>query len=63
MGTMKEDADQWRIKQAEKLLALFEGAHGRPARTTEELAQWADSAEGKAAMAYDTTPDGKIIPD
>ena len=59
----KEDAHQYRLKQAQKLLSLFEGAHGRPARTMSELEEWAISAEGKAACAYDRTPDGKIIAD
>jgi hypothetical protein len=45
-----------------KLLDLFRAATGRPARTPEELNAWLGSPEGKAATAYDRTPDGKIIP-
>jgi hypothetical protein len=63
MADEKTDAEKQRLKQAEKLLALFKEAHGRPARTLYELREWADSAEGKAALAYDLGPDGKIIPD
>ena len=41
----------------------FAEANGHPARTVEELTAWVKSPEGKAALAYDRTPDGKIIPD
>jgi hypothetical protein len=47
----------------QKLFDLFEEANGRPAKTVEELEQWIASSEGKAALAYDQTPEGKIIPD
>lgn len=61
--TDNEDfAERYRHAQAQKLLDLFEGAHGRPASTVEELEQWVASPEGRAALAYDHTPDGKIIP-
>jgi hypothetical protein len=63
MGSIKEDAHRYRCRCVEKLLALFEGDNGRPARTVLELEQWLGSARGKAATAYDRTPDGKIIPD
>jgi hypothetical protein len=39
---------QYRLRQAEKLLAVFEGAHGRPARSVEELTAWVTSPEGRA---------------
>jgi hypothetical protein len=32
-----------------KLLALFEDARGRPARTTDELAQWLDTVDDDLA--------------
>ncbi len=63
MAGDREDAEKYRLAQARKLLNLFEDAHGRPARTTEELAQWLASPQGKAASAYDRGKDGKIIPD
>jgi hypothetical protein len=56
------DGHKYRLAQTEKLLALFEGAQGRPAETIEELEAWVGSGEGKAACAYDRTRDGKIIP-
>jgi hypothetical protein len=61
---MDEDdaVDAHRLAQVRKLLDAFEGAHGRPARTGQELNEWAASPEGKSAMAYDRTPDGNIIP-
>jgi hypothetical protein len=37
MSTNKEDADSYRLLQAERLLADFENIKGRPARTIEEL--------------------------
>jgi hypothetical protein len=61
--TKKEDAERYRFKQGEKLLALFEEYHGYPARTGEELGDWLVSAQGKRATAYDTDSDGNIIPD
>jgi hypothetical protein len=36
-------------KHAEELLALFEEARGRPARTTDELARWLDSVDDDLA--------------
>jgi hypothetical protein len=39
---------QYRLRQAEKLLAGFEGAHCRPARNVEELTAWVTSPEGRA---------------
>jgi hypothetical protein len=62
-GNGIEDAEAYRLRQAQKLLDLFEGANGRPAETMDELTQWCVSPAGKAAMAYDHTADGKIIPD
>jgi len=58
--TDKDDADQYRLKQAEKMLAVYREVHGRPASTMEELSNWATSAQGKATLL---TRDGKIIPD
>jgi hypothetical protein len=60
--TIESDAHQYRLAQAQKILDVSEDAHGRPADTLEELTAWASSPEGKAALAYDRTPDGKIIP-
>jgi hypothetical protein len=58
----KSDAEKHRLAQAQKMLDLFEGAHGRPAETVDELEAWLNSPEGKRATAYDRTQDGKIIP-
>src|SRR5262245_8511493 len=49
MAISSQDADKFRLKRAEELLALFEGARGRPARTTDELAQWLDSVDDDLA--------------
>jgi hypothetical protein len=49
MAICSQDADKFRLKHAEELLALFEGARGRPARTTDELAQWLDSVDDDLA--------------
>jgi hypothetical protein len=45
MAIRSQDADKFRQMHAEELLALFEGARGRPARTTDELGQWLDSVD------------------
>lgn len=59
----QSDAKAYRVAQAQKLLDLFEGAKGRPAKTVEELTEWAGSPEGRKAQAYVTpTSKGKIIP-
>jgi hypothetical protein len=49
---MDEDdaVDAHRLAQVRKLLDAFEGAHGRPARTVQELNEWAASPEGKSAL-------------
>jgi hypothetical protein len=60
--TDKEAGDAYRLAQAQKMLDLFEEAHGRAATSTEEISKWVASDKGKAALAYDSTPDGKIIP-
>jgi hypothetical protein len=39
---------QYRLRQVERLLAVFEGAHGRPVRSVEELTAWVASPEGSA---------------
>ena len=49
MAISSQNADKFRLKHAEELLALFEGAPGRPARTTDELAQWLDSVDDDLA--------------
>ena len=59
----KEHAERYRVRQGEKLLALFKASHGRPPRTGEELADWVVSPEGERAIAYDTDYEGNIIPD
>jgi hypothetical protein len=56
-----EQPHQYRIKQVEKLLKLFEEARGRPARTVKDLSEWLATAEGKRGRAYDT--DGKVTPE
>ncbi len=55
-------AERYRLAQAQKILVLFEGAHGRPASTVEELSKWVASPEGNAALAAHHGPDGKIDP-
>jgi hypothetical protein len=59
----EEIGNLYRLRQAKKLLDLFEGAHGHPPATMKEFQEWCVSPEGKAALAYDLTADGKIIPD
>jgi hypothetical protein len=49
MAISSHDADKFRLKHAEELLALFEEARGRPARTTDELARWLDSVDDALA--------------
>ncbi len=63
MSTIAQDAHRYRLRQAEKLLDLFEDANGRPPKSTDELAWWVASPAGKAATAYDKSTDGRIIPD
>jgi hypothetical protein len=59
---IEEDPDEpYRLRQAEKILSLFETAHGRPARSIDELNQWVASPEGSRILA--DGPDGSIIPD
>jgi hypothetical protein len=62
MGTIREDAEKYRLLQVQKIMDLFEQNNGRPAATVEELEQWIGSPEGRAATAYDRDPRGKIIP-
>jgi len=61
-NAIAKDAERYRLAQAQKLLELFEDAHGRPATTVTELLEWVASPEGRAAIAYDLDEDGKIIP-
>jgi hypothetical protein len=49
MTISSQDADKFRLKHAEELLALFEGARGCSARTTDELVQWLDSVDDDLA--------------
>jgi hypothetical protein len=63
MMTQPEKGELYRLAQAQKLLDLFEGAHGRQATSIEELEKWAGSPQGGDALAYDHNKDGKIIPD
>ena len=49
--TTEEEAAREYWRETQKLLDLFKSAHGRPAKTVEA-----------AALAYNQTPDGKIIP-
>jgi hypothetical protein len=51
MAIGSQDADKFRLKHAEELLALFEGARGRPARTTDELVLADDIAREVAEEA------------
>ena len=59
----EEAGEKWRLKQVEKVLSLFEDVHGRPARSPEELEQWAASPEGQRYIAEFSDKDGHIIPD
>jgi hypothetical protein len=49
MAISSQEAHKFQLRHAEELLALFEGARGRPARTTDELAQWLDSVDDDLA--------------
>ena len=51
MAISSHDADKFRLKHAEELLALFEEARGCPARTTDELARWLDYRRSDARAA------------
>ena len=51
MAISSQSADKFRLKHAEELLALFEGARGRPVRTTDELALADDIAREVAEEA------------
>ena len=62
MTSNEDDARKYRLAQRKKLLDLFEGANGRPARSIEEFHEWFDSPAGRAATAYHRGPDGEIIP-
>jgi hypothetical protein len=66
-NTMKDpnqkDAEAYRRRQAQRLLDLFESAHGRPASTVEDLTTWAGTPEGQAALAVNSNPEtGHIEP-
>ena len=44
----EHNAHAYRLPQTKEILDLFKAAHrGRPARTVEELEEWAGSTEGK----------------
>jgi hypothetical protein len=55
-----KDAYRYQLAQAQKMLDLFENAHGRPANTMEEFEQWLISSEGRAAIADHCNDDGTI---
>ena len=55
--TQRENADKYRILQAQRLFDLFEEAHGRPPRTSHELAKFLEN-ERKAGRL----PAGPIDP-
>jgi len=59
--TDKDDADKYRLAQAQKLIRLFTAANGRPPETEEELIKWVSSREGRTVTARHRDPDGKII--
>jgi hypothetical protein len=44
--TDTQAAEQYRLKQAERLLQDFERAHGRAARSIEELSAWVATGRG-----------------
>jgi hypothetical protein len=58
----REAGERHRLRQAQKLLDLFEDAHGKTATSQEELESWLASPDGRAALAYDLDAEGKIIP-
>jgi hypothetical protein len=63
MDMFRENAAEiHRLAQLQKVLDVFEDAHGRQAHTLEETKRWMVSPAGRAAVAYDLSPDGKIIP-
>ncbi|MCK1418907.1 hypothetical protein IVB55_39470 [Bradyrhizobium sp. CW4] len=62
MTDIRQAAERYRNAQAQKLLELFESAHGRPAKTVKELEQWVASPEGRAVTAKHRDEDGHIIP-
>jgi hypothetical protein len=59
----KEAAEQYRLRQADKLLALFKEANGRPPVTVKELEEWLGSPSGKASTARHHNQEGQIIPE
>jgi hypothetical protein len=59
----RKAAHQWRLKQAAKLLSLFEDMNKRPAETVEELGQWATSPEGRRYIEQFHDENGHVIPD
>ena len=46
---------QFCLKHAEKVLEVFEAAHGRPARSVAEVEEWVASSRGKRAIANAST--------
>jgi hypothetical protein len=63
MNDDAHDANQRRLRQAAKILSLFEDVHGYPARTMEELTKWAVSPEGKRYVADFKDQSGHTVPD
>jgi len=43
------------LGHAEKVLEVFEAAHGRPAQSVRELEEWVASSRGKRAIAEAST--------
>ena len=64
----EHNAHAYRLAQTQEFLDLFQAAHrGRPARTVEELEEWAGSPEGKQvvilARSDSATPHSSSAPD
>lgn len=47
--TTKVARHQFRLLQAQKILAVFQEMHGRPPTNMEELDKWVGSSAGQAA--------------
>jgi hypothetical protein len=51
--TDEQVAEEYLLKRAKQMAALFEEAHRRPARTVEELNEWVRSPERKHWLALE----------
>ena len=49
------DQDEQKRAEAQRLLALFEGAKGRRPETDQELKDWLASPAGKVGTAFEIT--------